>query len=166
MIARCGVLFSVIVLGGWVFLAGGCLVTAPPYRHTDAKPPAAAVSDAQTWRLEGDLNNLQHAVDGDISTAAVINPAYRNASITLDLGKPCLFNAIYIDHRPWPMGFCRKVAVLTSLDGKHFSRQHVGPGTRQITSLCIIKPVLARYIRLQVLRPGDRGWSLGEIYVR
>jgi hypothetical protein len=143
----------------------GCTRTAA-YSHANKKPPAAAISDPQIWRLGGNLYNLGHAADGSTSTATVSDPAYRNATLTIDLGKPCLFNAIFIDHGPSAMGFCRRVAVLTSLDGKHFSQQHVGPGTRRVTSLCIIKPVLARYIRLQAIIPGDRAWSIGEVYIQ
>jgi len=127
---------------------------------------ATAVSARTTWRVGGDLKEVKNAVDGSRVTAAVSEPAYQNAHVTIDLGKPCLFNMVVIDHGPEEMGFCRRLAVLTSLDGQNYTRRTVGPGTRRVTILSLITPILARYVRLQVVATGDRPWSVGEVYVQ
>ena len=162
---RRAILFPVILAASALF-GGGCGGIGGLYNHSDDRPAALALTAPSTWRLQGDVYHPERAADGDRDTTAVSGLSYRNATITIDLGKACLFNAIFIDHGPSEVGFCRTVAVLTSLDGKHFTRRHEGPGTRRVTSLCIIRPTLARYICLQAVRPGTEPWSLAEIYIQ
>jgi len=148
-------------------LAGsGCAPTGSLYLHRSDKPPAAALSDPRTWKLSGSLRDIRQAVDGNCSTAAVSNPIYENAAVTIDLRKACLFNALFIHHGSMPEGYCRRVAVLTSLDGRNFTPQFEAPGTRAVTSVCIIRPILARFIRIQAVKQGLKAWSVAELYVQ
>lgn len=117
------------------------------------------------WVAYGDLHDPGLAIDGDSYTSAVSNASYKNASLTIDLGKTCLFNMVAIDHGPDRFAFARKVAVLTSSDGKKFQPQMLVPGLRQVTTIVLIKQVLARYVRLQVVAEGDRPWSVAEVYL-
>jgi len=162
---RIAFFFPAVLAASGVF-GGGCDGTGRLYSYSDNRPAALALTAPGTWRLQGDVYHPERAADGDRGTIAVSSLSYRNATITIDLGKACLFNAIFIDHGPSEVGFCRTVAVLTSLDGKRFTRRYEGPGTRRVTSLCIIRPTLARYIRLQAVRSGAEPWSLAEIYIQ
>ena len=154
------------VLAGCVLLGSGCGPTGNLYLHRGAKPPAAAISDPRTWHLSGAVRDVQLAVDGDRSTAAIGTVIDKNTSITIDLRKACLFNAVFIHHGSMTDGYCGRVAVLTSLDGRAFTPRLEAPGTPQVTSLLIIKPVLARYVRLKPLRPGPGAWSVAEVYLQ
>jgi len=119
-----------------------------------------------TWRAEGSLRNPQLAIDGNLSTAAVSEPLYAGAFLTIDLGKPCLFNMVVLDHGSDEHGHARKVALLTSMDGKSYTRQLVASGTRRVTTLSAITLILARYVRLQAAVPGDQPWSIAEVYLQ
>jgi hypothetical protein len=156
----------VAVLAGCVLPGSGCGPTGSLYLHRGAKPPGAAISDPRTWRLSGNIRDVRLAVDGDLSTAAVSPLIHENTSITIDLRKACLFNAVIIHHGSMTDGYCRRVAVLTSLDGRTFTPQFEAPGTPAVTSLPIIKPVLARYVRLKALRQGPGAWSVAEVYLQ
>ena len=162
---NCPRAFAFCVLAGLLLLGSGC-GTDGLYRHRANKPPAARISDPQTWRLSGNIPNVQLAVDGNASTAAVSNLVHDNTSLTIDLQKACLFNAVFIHHGAMADGYCGRVAVLTSLDGRNFTRRFEAPGTREVTSLLIIKPVLARYVKLKAIRQGPGAWSVAEVYLQ
>jgi hypothetical protein len=154
------------MLAGYVLLGSGCGPVGDLYLHRADKPPAAKISDPRTWRLSGSISDVRLAVDGDRSTAAVSTQIRENTSIIIDLQKVCLFNAVFIHHGSMTDGYCAKVGVLTSLDGKNFTPQVEVPGTREVTSLLIIKPVLARYVMIKPLRQGPGPWSVAEIYLQ
>ena len=156
----------VAMLAGCVLLGSGCGAGGNLYLHRAEKPPAASISDPRTWRLSGSLRDVRLAVDGDRSTAAVSTLVRENTSVIIDLQKACLFNAVFVHHGSMADGYCGRVAVLTSLDGKNFTPRIEAPGTREVTSLLIIKPVLARYVKLQALRQGPGTWSVAEIYLQ
>lgn len=105
-------------------------------------------------------------MDGSIHSAAVDAQAGGTPSLTIDLGKPSMFNMIAIDHGRDEHGFAARVAVYTSMDGRRFTRQYVGPGTRRVTSLLLTRAVMARYVRLDAVAPGIRPWSVAEIYMQ
>lgn len=155
----------------WLYLAAlavaltGC-GTGDLYQHKSKKPPAAALSDPRTWKLSGTVQSPSLAVDGKRNTYARSTSRQPTPQITIDLGKSCLFNAVFIDHGTNEFGYCRRLAVLTSLDGENFTKCYETQGTRLITSACIITPVLARYVRLQVIQPGSQAWSVAEIYIQ
>ena len=156
----------VAVFAGCILLGSGCAPGGNLYLHRGKKPPAARISDPRTWRLSGDISNAHLAVDGNRSTAAVSALVYENMLINIDLRKVCLFNAVFIHHGLMTDGYCGRVAVLTSLDNKTFTLQCQAPGTPEVTSLLIIKPVLARYVRLEARRQGPGAWSVAEVYLQ
>lgn len=153
----------------FVFLAfcsacsAGCL---GPLYHEGPRAPAAAISARSTWVVFGDLMGPEKAIDGNFSTAAVSEVSGNNNTITIDLGKPCLFNMVVIEHGRNEFGFSRRVALLTSMDGQDFTHRHDAPGTRGVTILCVVRPILARYVRLQVIEPGRQQWTVAEIYLQ
>ena len=143
----------------------GCTPVAVYKEGPRAK--AAAVSPRKTWRASGNLRNLKYAFDGNAASASVSEGYnYENVSITIDLSKPCCFNMIVVEHGPNQLGFCGRLAVMTSLDGKVFTRRKVSPGTRAVTTVLLDSPVLARYVRLQAIVPGTRPWSISELYLQ
>jgi len=143
---------------------GGC--GGPIYGRQSGSLPTASITDRATWQISGTLKNLPSAIDGDVATSAVSFPAGGNGVVTLDLGKPCVFNLIVVDHGPSEMGYAARLAVLTSLDGQKFTRRHVASGTRRVSLLNIVTPTLARYVRLQVVQPGALPWSVGDVYLQ
>jgi hypothetical protein len=145
-------------------MLGGC---SPESIYAGSEPGAvASITPKPKWRAYGDFHNPQYAVDGNVHTSAITGPSYDNAKFTIDLGKRCLFNTIIIDQGPDDeMGFCRRIAVQVSNDGINFYQAYTVSGTRRITYCSIVTPTMARYIRLVALVPGDRPWSIAEIYL-
>jgi len=137
--------------------------------YDQGRPKAlpGSITPRARWTAGGDIAKAAAAIDGDIATAAVTshNP-YDNATIDIDLGKVCVFNFVVIDHGVNEFGFCRQVTLLTSVDNKRFTQVYTGCGTRRLTNLCLLKPVLARYIRIQASIPGPQPWSVAEVYVK
>ena len=152
-----------------VMLAAGCgptgdLMTQHP--QTVALHEGAVIAPAGRWRAgSAMMSNPTNAIDGKTGTYAVANDP-STGSITIDLSKPCSFNSIRILHGSAEHAYGAEIALLTSLDGRQFSRRHVQQGQRKVTNICLIKPILARYIRLQVIRPGPEAWKIAEIDVR
>lgn len=144
------------------FAVGGC--TSPIYE--DGRSQAAAISPRTVWQASGDMRGLQAAIDGDVGTAAVSAASDGGGSITLDLGKPCVFNMVVIEHGAGEFAFARRVALLTSLNGISFTQRYSVLGTRRVTILCPAGPILARYVRLQATVPGDLPWTVAEIYLQ
>ncbi len=149
------------LLAGSALAACGC---ADPYQ--DGRSPAASISRRAVWRAGGDVRSPQYAVDGDPATAAVSSAADHTGMLTIDLGKPCLFNMVVIEHGHDEHGFAGRVAVLTSLDGQIFTHRYAAAGTRKVTTLWLGEAVLARYVRLQVLVGGNRPWSVAEVHLQ
>jgi hypothetical protein len=123
-----------------------------------------AIPNRYTWRASGDFPKPVFAIDGDVNTVTSTVASYGNASMTIDLGKASIFNMVVMDHGVYEYGFPRRVAVLTSLDGKNFSYRFAGPGTRRVTILSLMTPTMARYVKLQAVEPGDKPWSIAELY--
>ena len=86
--------------------------------------------------------------------------------LTIDLKEMVLFQMVVIDHGRDEHGYCRRVGVATSADGEAFADRHPAPGTRRLTILSLPEPVLARYVRLRVVRPGPRPWSIAEVFLQ
>lgn len=147
-------------------LAGGCEGTGNLYEHRSVKPPAAALSDPRIWVVTGNVLNPQHAVDGDKTTAAKSDANVGQANITIDLGKMCTFNAVFIDHGRYQHGCANTVAVSTSMDGRYFTNRHQVPGTRMVTSMLLVTPVMARYVRIRVVEPCGTPWNVAEVYIQ
>ena len=152
----------------WLVVAavvGGC-GGGSSVNYSGKGAPGSAITDRKLWRAGGDLRDAGKAIDGDLRTAAVSGASYGTAAITIDLGKPCVFNRVIVEHGPDEYGFPRRMAVATSLDGEQFTRQTEVPGKRRVTILCLPKPVLARYLRLRVTAPGVQPWNIAEIYLQ
>jgi hypothetical protein len=158
-----GTVWRVMMIGvAAAALGAGC--GGPIYQ--DGRSEAAVITMRSTWRASGDLRNVAAAIDENISTAAVSAETSGRGTITLDLGKACLFNMVVIEHGPDEMGFATRVAVLTSIDGENFTQRIIGIGTRRVTILYLGGPVLARYVRLRALTSGQRPWSVAEVYLQ
>ena len=118
------------------------------------------------WLLSaspGSFRNLLSANDNDANTAALADPSVQKPHLTVDLGTIALFNMVAIDHGHEDLGFSGQLSLSTSMDGKQFITRHIQSGTRRVTNVLIVTPVLARYIRLTSLSPGPKPWSIAEI---
>ena len=146
-------------------LAGGCNGADYSANNNGTAQQGHPISDRSRWSVSGDLADMDSAIDGSRGTAAVGRGVQSRASFTIDLGKVCLFNMVTIHHGPNEWGFCRRVALLTSLDGEKFQYRWAAPGTRRVTILCVMTPILARYVRLQAMAVGEQPWSIGEVYL-
>lgn len=143
----------------------GC-ETGSIYTSSDSKMAVGQVPDRGLWDAYGTVENPANAIDGNIHTAATGGSQDGSASLVVDLGKAGTFNMVVIDHGRNANGFARQVEVHTSLDGKHFTRRYVALGTRRVSTFCMIRPVLARYVRLDAVVAGDEPWSLAEIHLQ
>ena len=152
----CGLALSLLL---WAVLGCGGL---PDYQTDSSR-----ISSRAKWTVVGTrgIEDAAKALDGDRDTAAVSSASYDKAHITIDLGKVCLFNMVVIDHGPSEYGFCGQVAVLTSLDNSAYTPRQSAAGTRRVSIVSLIKPHLARYVRIRADVEGSRPWSLGEIYL-
>lgn len=142
----------------------GC-IPAPAYPKPTDNPPAAVISPKSTWKASGDLRNPSAAIDNDIATAASSGQNYNGASLTVDLGKPCVFNLVILDQGASEYAHPRRVSLLTSLDGQKFDLQWTAPGNRRVTVLCPLKGILARYVRVQAAMAGSQPWAIAELEV-
>jgi hypothetical protein len=144
---------------GLLFLAG-----CPPYSSLRApQSPGAVLSERSTWRADGDLDDVNKAIDGNILTIARSTFENPTANLTIDLGKPCVFNRIIIEHGQDEFGYCDRFAVLTSMDGRNYTQQTEMSGVRKVTNVVLVTPVMARYVRLQVTVPGPQPWAVAEV---
>ncbi|MHC4986325.1 MAG: discoidin domain-containing protein [Planctomycetota bacterium] len=133
----------------------------------NAQAPASSISPRPSWSISGQgVSNDAAAIDGDLSTRAVTASGYEEASLTVDLGKPCLFNLIVIDHGDHETGYAERLAVLTSMDGLEYTRQKVASGQRGRTWIALVTPVMARYVRIEVVRPHWQPWSVAEVQIK
>lgn len=142
---------------------GGC--AGPIYSDREIGS-AASISPKSTWRVAGDFRDMAAATDSNISTAATTAVSYDGAKLTIDLGRRCLYNMIVLDQGPRDqMSYCRRISVLISNDGVNFYQVYSAAGTRRITYCPLLTPTMSRYIRLVATVPGDKPWSIAEIYM-
>jgi hypothetical protein len=155
-------IFTIVIsLAGCAVLAG-----CPDNIYTGGETAITPISPKSAWRVYGDLKDAQRTIDGDVGTFAVSADSYENAKLTIDLGKPCVFNTIALDHGTNQNGYCRRMSVGISYDGKSFTQVYSCPGTKRITYISLITPTLARFIRIQAVVPGDRPWAIAEVYLQ
>ena len=152
---------TLLTMGG--LLLGACTSTWSP---DGPRAPAAAVSPRSSWKARGNVAGAAEAIDGNPTTAAVTGRQSKQAYITIDLGKPCVFNMVAVQHGADQFGFARRLGLWTSLDGQNFTKHHEAPGTRRITYMLTVRPILARYVKLQVVTAGARPWSVAEIHLQ
>lgn len=160
-------IFSIVVVtvGVSVLWAGFPRI----YHHGGERMLSGQVPPVKQWRIasaKGGFENIYRATDGDASTLVVSAGQYRNASITIDLRQIIICNLVIISHGEKESGFCRKVGVSTSMDGKRYTQRYVGNGNRYVSALWLGGPVVARYVRLTARVPGNEPWSIAEIYLR
>ena len=74
-------------------------------------------------------------------------------------------NMVVVDHGAAEHAYCRQLSVLTSDDGIRWTPRTTVPGLRRVTNALLPSQVLARYIRIEVAKPGSGAWSVAEIYV-
>ncbi len=132
-----------------------------------AQAAAAGVTPRSQWQVRGrDIQDAELAIDGNMATRATTSSSYGSAALTIDLGDPSLFNMLVLEHGSDDMGFAQRVGVSTSLDGQSYTRRAIAPGNRRVTIVCIVTPVLARYVRIEAMKPGQRPWSLAEVQLK
>ena len=158
-------LWAMIGPGLLALAVSGC-GTGPIYTEGNPRVMIGSVPDRRFWKAYGTVGSPAQAIDGNIHTAAVANDADSPARLLIDLGKAGTLNMIVIDHGPDQFGFAREVEVHTSLDGRRWIPRHAALGTRRVTTLLLMNPVLARYIRLDAVVPGTKPWSLAEIHMQ
>jgi hypothetical protein len=156
---------AAVILASWA--AGAALGCAPGeiYEHGRRFAPGTVTARSR-WRLSGEVDGAAAAVDNDVTTAAVAAAPYQNATLTIDLGELSTFNMVTVDHGRDDQGFARRVELLTSTDGKRYVRQAVVAGTRRVTTICLVTPQAARYVRLRATGDGRRAWSVAEVYIQ
>ncbi|MCE5326978.1 MAG: discoidin domain-containing protein [Planctomycetaceae bacterium] len=155
---------SRLLLTGWLAAAGLLAAGCDSELESDAvhKYPAARISPKNAWTIKSDLADAAAAIDGNYATAATSSDVYASSTIVLDLGKTCMFNTVVIEHGE-ELGYCRRLTVATSIDGKTYTQRMTGPGNRKTTIVAIVTPVLARYVQIKAVIPGNRAWSVSEI---
>ncbi len=160
-------------IGKWICLGAaagvvggiGC-VPGEIYRPFAGQTLGMKITPKDGWRASGTLPNPRAAVDGDLATLARAGRRSGNAQLTLDLRENCVFQSVIIDHGESQYGCGRRVSVATSVDGKIFVPRYAAQGTRRVTHLLLPKPVLARYVRINVLATGRRPWAVAEVYIQ
>jgi len=149
----------------WMAALAGC-DAAPIYGDGESAKAIGTIPPRSGWTATGTVQNAANAVDGNINTIAVAAQGSAGAQVTIDLGKPGLLNMMAVDHGRNEFGYARQLAVSTSLDGQRFTRRYTAGGTRRVSTYLLLTPILCRYIRLEVLVPGDQPWSVAEVYVQ
>lgn len=151
-------------LAGLMCLAVGCGGGADGPFDPNAFVDASDISAKETWTISGEgLSDPYAAIDGNMATAAQAPEGYQQAALTIDLGELCQFNMIGIAHGAEEHGYAKVLAVLISRDGRTYTRQKLAPGLRATTIISLIEPVLARYVRIEVVRPHWQAWSVAEV---
>lgn len=162
MIRRYRLILTVAAL----LAAAGCDLDGPVI--TDNKRlDAADVSPKSQWRASTSnvMSGPEQAIDGRLGTAAIGGGA--GSDLIIDLGRPCLFNRVAIDHgNTDDESYPRELSVQTSMDGRTFFVRRTVLGTRRITNCTIITPTMARYIRLVVKKASSTSWRVAEVYVQ
>ncbi len=160
----------------WILLVGVCLTTCllamysisqAEWVHNKTVFPKQ-ISPYYVWgiseRPRGTFNNLRAAIDGNNLTTVTSKKNFQGASVTIDFGRPSLFNMITVNHGKEPSGFCERIAVSTSLDGRKFIHRSTFPGRSYFSAMLLGTPVRARFVRLTAVARGSKQWTISEIY--
>lgn len=145
--------------------AAGCddnMAIRPP--DSRGRAVAAAISPKSQWRAtSATMAEPEAAIDSRLHTAA-IGPSVPKAELLIDLGKPCVFNRVTVDHGTNDdEAYPHQLALQTSMDGRVFYTRKVVLGTRWRTNFSLITPTLARYVRLEVKKAGTGSWRVAEV---
>lgn len=144
-------------------MLSGC---KPAYQQKPLDFAREAITPKSRWKISGNAPKAGRAIDNNLGTAAVDQRPQSGDSLIVDFGRPCMFNMVVVEHGPNPHGYARRLELSTGTDGKRFTTQKTVYGTREVTTVLLIRPTLARYIRLKILQPGPKSWSVGEIYIQ
>ncbi len=132
-----------------------------------SQAPASRIAPKSGWMVQArGVQNADYAIDGNPSTYATTPEGYREAALTIDLGEPSLFNMLVVDHGDEADGFARRLVISTSMDGQTYKRRAIAPGNRVVSNVCIVTPVLARYVRIEVIESWWQPWSVAEIQLK
>lgn len=154
---------AVMVLG-LTALGVGC-DPGPIYGPDVPRVSVGTITDRQSWKATGNLEDGALAADGNINTIAIAQ-AGNSSSLTIDLGQACTFNFVVVDHGRNELGYARQVEIATSIDGRTFTPQANCPGTRRVSNFLLKSAVLARYLRITAVQPGTNPWSVAEVYIQ
>ena len=149
-----------------LMVSSGCETVSPIYRPTTGGYLGADISPKKTWSCWGSVVNASAVIDEDLTTIARGRFNSAGEEITIDLKRLCLFQTIIIEHGQFERGYCYRLSILTSVDGKKFTKQYDTSGARRVTIILLPKPTVARYIRLKVVKPGPERWAVAEIYLQ
>lgn len=138
----------------------------------NAKPANKdALSDISRWKVTAqsarcEFKNLNAMLDKNKTTYMYTVGDYKNASIIIDLSRPCVFNEILLLHGPKQLGYAGLIEVYTSSNGQDFTKIRTFPGTRYCTYLTLLTQVKARYIKLRAVRTTRYPWTISNIYIQ
>ncbi len=155
----------------WLCLVAAAALLGAGCTVSDIQTPwiggkfGAKIEPKKAWTASGNVTDAPAAIDGNLTTAARSSLRPAGAVLTIDLKKACLFQVVIIDHGEAQDGCARRVSVATSTGGSRYTDRHAAAGTRRLTYLLLPKPVVARYVRLTVVTPGGRPWSVGEVFI-
>ncbi len=147
-------------------VAGVSLGCEGSYQGAKGRLVASAVTARVRWSVASNMRNPAAAVDGRSGTYAEAILGAGTPQMTLDLGKASLFNLIVLEHGSDGEHFPGRIELTTSLDGESFVPAAVVPGTRRVTSICLVRPVLARYLRFRLLERGPEPLRIAEFYLQ
>ena len=150
-------------LAAGLFCGASC-GPAPLYNE-GSRGGTSAISPRSSWTARGTVDNPAAAIDGHFTTVAQAPAGGGPARLVIDLGKPCLFNTVVLEHGMDEMAFGRQVQLAVSLEGGPSRLATITTGQRRVTVISLISPVLARQIELTAA-PGSQGWSVAELYLK
>ncbi len=139
----------------------------PTFDADGPRVPRGAISSMGRWSIsssQGTFTELESAIDGSSSTAAKAEGNYAGASMTIDLGRHCIFNMVVLCHGREENGYARRVSVEVSTDGKTFRAGWSTFGTRAQTYIPLLTPVTARYVRITATEASATGWVISQVY--
>ena len=143
------------------------VITAAVVAGCDESDGLGELTPKSAWTVQArGVQNPDYATDGDPNTYATTPEGYRDAALTVDLGEPSLFNMLVIDHGDYEDGYAQRLVVSTSMDGQTYKRRAIAPGNRVVSNVCIVTPVLARYVRIEVVESWWHPWSIAEIQLK
>lgn len=141
----------------------GCTPAPPTIGPSRLTAAFQQVTPRTQWSVTGTLRDKELACDGRLDTVAT---AGQTPYLTIDLGKACYLNLVVVEHGGDEDAYARRVQITTSMDGKKFSEQIVGPGTRRVSNYLLRRPALARFVRIHAIQPGPKPWAVAEVHLQ
>ena len=138
----------------------------PIYGPDAQRLSVGSITPRKSWTATGNLDKPDLATDGDLNTMAVGRSGNPPPSLRIDLGQPCTFNFVVVDHGRDELAFARRVEIATSMNGRVFTPCMIGPGTRRVSNFMLPKTALARFVRITAIEPGAKPWAVAEVYLQ